>query len=272
MKRTNTRQMVTHHFSRFDCALRCLTRALFTLCCMSLAVSAAARTLTIADITTTDALGYSCIEAHYLDETDDNGFTAVAFTLSGKMRLPRTCLPEPCARALTRAELAALTGTPRQTRRSDREWDDYYARYADHCRRETVPADGPDPTLSTEGFWSPLVDTPRLTALDRATPGLQLVSGGGARPGTGGVTPPLTTAGNGTSGGHKPKEPLAPDPNAHSVPQIPLPLPIVLLGGACLALLVGTRGQVRHTKVYRVPLPRKLRYGTGKVFHAKGTS
>ncbi len=123
--------------------------------------------MSIADITTTDDLGYSCIDAKYL-EADVDGAAAIAFTLAGKVRMPRTCLPEPCARALTREELSNLTGTQMSLPRFEKEWDDYYARYADACRKEVVPFGRPTfkapPWPTTPNlFWTPLLTPPIVT-------------------------------------------------------------------------------------------------------------
>ncbi len=118
----------------------------------------------IADITTVDGLGYDCIDAKYLDE-DIDGPAAIAFTLAGKVRMPRTCLPEPCARALSQRELSNLTGTEMSLPRFAKEWDEYYARYAEMCRKETVPFYGPAPEVYPTPyiFWTPLLTPPLVT-------------------------------------------------------------------------------------------------------------
>ena len=115
----------------------------------------------IAEITEIDQLGYECIDPKYLDEADD-GPAAIAFTLTGKVRMPRTCLPEPCARALSQLELSQLTGTEMILPVFQKQWDDYYVRYADHCRKEVVPfGEEPlDPPMSTQDFWPPIVSPP----------------------------------------------------------------------------------------------------------------
>ncbi|MEY1555473.1 hypothetical protein AB3Y40_07530 [Yoonia sp. R2331] len=122
--------------------------------------------MSIDDITTVDDLGYSCIDAKYLDAEYDN--PALAFTLAGKVRMPRTCLPEPCARALTQSELSNLTGTEMVLPRFQKEWDDYYARYAEVCRKETVPFgrqqySAPPWPMTPEVFWTPLLTPPIVT-------------------------------------------------------------------------------------------------------------
>ena len=122
------------------------------------ALGASAAPIAISQITEVDALGYTCISGEYLEETD--GVAAVAFTLTGKIRMPRTCLPDPCEGALSRTELSQLTGTEMILPRFQNEWDDYYARYAEHCRKETVAFADPEtqPTrTSPDDFWAPIL-------------------------------------------------------------------------------------------------------------------
>ena len=114
----------------------------------------------LADILEIDALGYRCVPTAYFDEQPD-GSPAIAFSISGKTRLPRTCLPDPCARSLTQQELSAITGTEPMLARFHEEWDDYYARYADHCRREVVVSRPRSKTPQTEGFWPPNISRAR---------------------------------------------------------------------------------------------------------------
>lgn len=117
----------------------------------------------LSDILNIDPLGYACVPSRYFDEGED-GAAAIAFVLSGKTRLPRTCLPEPCARALTRQELSALTGTETILARFHNEWEDYYARYADHCRKETnwyKPGSPPVVAGPPSDFWEPIIDQSR---------------------------------------------------------------------------------------------------------------
>lgn len=111
----------------------------------------------LADILEIDALGYRCIPSVYFDD-DENGGAAIAFSLSGKTRLPRTCLPDPCARALTKRELSNITGTEPILASFHDEWDDYYSRYADHCRREVVVSR----PRTADGFWKPIIDRARI--------------------------------------------------------------------------------------------------------------
>ena len=114
-------------------------------------VAAPASTIVLSDILSVDALGYECIGGKYLEETEDQ--TAIAFTISEKIRLPRTCLPNPCDRALTRRELSNLTGTEVTLARFEQEWDEYYARYAGHCRKEIV--DPAEEEIADDEFWEP---------------------------------------------------------------------------------------------------------------------
>ncbi|MEJ6398807.1 hypothetical protein [Yoonia sp. 208BN28-4] len=135
--------------------------------------------VSITELLDRDPLGYECIPSSYLEEADD-GSAAIAFSLTGKTRLPRTCLPDPCARALTPRELSNITGTEMILARFSGEWDDYYARYADHCRREvTFPPDvTPDPVIAgpvrptpldpVAEFWPPIIE--RSRTIRRLTP------------------------------------------------------------------------------------------------------
>ena len=110
-------------------------------------------TLRLQDLVSSDPLGDVCIPEDRID---------LAFHTTGKgLRLPRTCLPDPCETALTRPNLAGLVGRPV----TEPEWDAYFARYADYCRKEVVPF-GPEDTgtMVTETappgeFWWPLLFT-----------------------------------------------------------------------------------------------------------------
>lgn len=139
---------------------------------MVLPLSAAALTVstnatTAEDILRIDELGYECISAEFFEETDLD-IAPIAFQIGGKIRLARTCLPDPCIGALTQFELAGLTGTDRNHPRFQEEWHDYYARYADHCRRETNPlpqdvvASAPN---EAEEFWAPVLNPPIQDAI-----------------------------------------------------------------------------------------------------------
>ena len=126
------------------------------LMCLSSTQQALAGPIELSDILEIDALGYRCVPSAYFDDQDD-GSAAVAFSLSGKTRLPRTCLPDPCARALSRQELSSITGTEPILARFHDEWDDYYSRYADHCRREVVVSRPRSKGAPITGFWPPII-------------------------------------------------------------------------------------------------------------------
>lgn len=136
--------------SRSFNAILALVASLLT--CLHLASVAQAGTIELSDILDIDPLGYRCIPSQYFDDGPD-GTAAVAFSLSGKTRLPRTCLPDPCERALSPQELSQITGTEPVLARFSEEWDDYYARYADHCRREIVVSR----PRTNDGFWQPIL-------------------------------------------------------------------------------------------------------------------
>lgn len=160
---------------------------------------------TLEEIIDVDKLGFDCIREDLID---------IAFHATGKgIAMPRTCLPEPCVKALQPEELALLIG--RQA--NDAEWGQYFARYADVCRKEViVPASfdaglvpGPDlgqggglaqgggvpaaglgtPTID---FWTPLlaalIGTPGLTTAASNTPGSGIPSVGGGSSSSGGDT------------------------------------------------------------------------------------
>lgn len=131
------------------------------------AAGAHAAPIAISEITEIDDLGYTCISGQYLEE--DNGVAAVAFTLSGKIRMPRTCLPDPCDGAISRQELSQLTGTEMVLPRFESEWNEYYARYADHCRKEVVAFGvDPVPTVTPAEFWAPLIGGGATVVVDAA--------------------------------------------------------------------------------------------------------
>lgn len=101
----------------------------------------------LADLIKNDVLGGDCIAEDDID---------LAFFATGKgMRLPRTCLPEPCSQALTPFKLAELIGRPAQ----QSEWDRYFSRYADACRKEVVSFDDAvaEEPISTAEFWAPIL-------------------------------------------------------------------------------------------------------------------
>lgn len=109
--------------------------------------------LSLEDLMDVDKLGFDCIHEDKID---------LAFHATGKgLRLPQTCLPEPCNKALLREELTLLVGRPA----NEDEWDQYFSRYADVCRKEIPPiaTDDGDIPVSTddpvETFWRPLIPT-----------------------------------------------------------------------------------------------------------------
>ena len=121
------------------------------LLCLLPGTAAVAGPIALSDILDIDPLGYECIPSKYFDDNPD-GSAPVAFSLSGKTRLPRTCLPDPCARALTRTELSGITGTEPVLASFSDEWDDYYSRYADHCVREVTVS-----RPRSADFWKPII-------------------------------------------------------------------------------------------------------------------
>lgn len=131
------------------------------LLCLMPGSPAFAAKIELTDILDIDPLGYRCVPSVYFDDQPD-GSPAVAFSVSGKTRLPRTCLPDPCARALTREELSAITGTEPMLARFHDEWDDYYSRYADHCRREIVVSRPRAKGSPIEGFWPPIISRAQI--------------------------------------------------------------------------------------------------------------
>ena len=188
-------------------------------------VAAPASTIVLSDILSVDALGYECVGGEYFDETDDQA--AIAFTISEKIRLPRTCLPNPCDRALTRRELSNLTGTEVSLARFDEEWDEYYARYADHCRKEIV--DPSEEEIADEDFWEPFrpENGPTIVATgpnpDPIYPGPNPVPVPPTNP-----LPPLIVSPNPPETPTDPSDPT--DPTDPTVPEIsPVPLPSSLL-------------------------------------------
>lgn len=107
----------------------------------------------LSDLVAKDDLGYTCVPENRIDD---------AFFATGKgIRLPQTCLPKPCELALSEFQLASLIGRPP----SLNEWDDYFSRYADVCRKEITPLEQDEPLPgdvpvredSVEGFWGPLL-------------------------------------------------------------------------------------------------------------------
>ena len=73
-----------------------------------------------------DPLGGGCVDGGGADDPFPAG--------KGDMRAPPFCLPQPCARSLTRDELARdVVGRPLRPG----EWDRYVSRYAEACRLGT---------------------------------------------------------------------------------------------------------------------------------------
>lgn len=212
-----------------------LSGAVFAICCGAVASTISTGSMTppddlaLADLVAVDPLGYSCIADSDID---------LAFHASGKgIRLPRTCLPDPCRAALTRVELASLIGRPPLPS----EWGDYYSRYADHCRKEVVPfqgsAVGDDGIETAADFWRPLAgiypvsapirrQLPDLPPSIRSGPGLVRVSPLPFNPGL----PPSV----GTDPDPKTDVPAEERP----IPPVPLPGSLVLwlAAGGCLFL------------------------------------
>ena len=120
------------------------------ICSMCLGTASFAATTDIDYITVTDELGYACIDEAHFVETEES--PALAFLIGGKLRLPRICVDDPCHAALTQRQLSQLTGTDPRIPRFVSEWNDYYARYADYCRKETTP-NGGGVASSPNDFW-----------------------------------------------------------------------------------------------------------------------
>jgi hypothetical protein len=79
---------------------------------------------TLAAILTTDPLGYECVPEEKLE---------VAFALGGKgMRVPQTCIDDPCAETFSELTLASYSGY-----RDDAVYDDYRRRMTKVCGTPT---------------------------------------------------------------------------------------------------------------------------------------
>lgn len=152
-----------------------LKRILLCLPLLAAGTPGAAAPSSITEITVTDQLGYACIDPAHLEEPDGDS-AALAFQLIGKLKLPRTCMPTPCARPLNKRELSGVTGTSVSHPRFMSEWDDYYARYAEYCRKEVTPfGDGKPlldekapPAIGPGNFWTPLI-SPKIVTDDIIT-------------------------------------------------------------------------------------------------------
>lgn len=203
-------------------------------------LSASAVTVTIDDVLLVDELGYECVPEHRIEE---------AFALGKSVRLPRTCLPEPCARALDVDELGQLIG--REPTRV--EWDEYYSRYAEYCRAEVTPFSSDDPPGQAVGspaeFWEPIVEPPQwvfpLLPVPVAPPSTPVFV-----PTTGTPWTPTTTTF--TPDPWTPFDPTTPTttvvitPDVPEVAAVPLPAGAVLMLSALGLLAIGGRyGTIR---------------------------
>lgn len=147
---------------------------------MCFGAPAAASNFEIDEITSTDDLGYACIDEAYFVETEASA--AAAFLIGGKIRLPRTCVANPCLGALSQRDLSNLTGTDPNIPRFDDEWNDYYARYADYCRKETNP-DGGKVAETDADFWEQTIEPAQIAqSLSRGSPVLPQVTRASASP------------------------------------------------------------------------------------------
>ncbi len=189
----------------------------------------------LSDLTLVDALGYACIPEKDID---------LAFYATGKgMRLPRTCLPEPCEAALTPVQLAGLIGRdPYQ-----REWDDYFSRYADVCRKEVVPFDeaaGPVAGVANDAvaFWAPLAarypaGAPIRGNLPSVSGPLLAGSSSNLTEGPGSTGPTWGTDFEVPAEHPDPDDPIGDEPEP-KVPPTP-PLPVVPLPAAWILFMTG---------------------------------
>ena len=173
--------------------------------------AASATTIELSDITTVDELGYECISGEHFEEVEDTA--SLAFSIGKKVRLPRTCLPDPCAGALTQRELSNITGTDTAYPRFREEWNEYYARYSDYCRKETVGTYA-GRIVPQEGFWVPLRGNTSTSGTPRPSFPSNPTVFGNSDPDTGGGV----------------------SPTSDELSEVPLPAGWVLLASA-LALL-----------------------------------
>ena len=203
---------------------------------------AIASTVALADLVRTDDLGFECISDADLE---------LAFAATGKgIRLPRTCLPDPCA-ILSRDRLGhEIIGRPP----SEAEWDEYYARYAEYCRAETTPFDGQMARPTAGQFWRPLLTDKRRVAgwLSTITgPGLLSPTGSGTiHPASPGLIFP------GPSGSEPPRpggKSLLPLPGTKPDPLFPIPSKPGLPPGP-----ITTPDPGEPDSIAAIPLPRSL--------------
>lgn len=124
------------------------------ICCALLIASPAfAATTTPSAITMMDPIGTGCVDGGGYDDPFPSG---------KGVRAPAFCLPNPCDRALSRAELSRdIIGRDVE----NWEWDAYYSRYAEICRAEALGADAPRKPVTTDTFWEPLINPPQLAYL-----------------------------------------------------------------------------------------------------------
>ena len=204
------------------------------LACLLPAAPAHATQIELSDLLDIDPLGYNCVPSRYFDDQPD-GSAALAFTLSEKIRLPRTCLPDPCARALSPQELAGLTGTEPILATFSAEWDDYYSRYADHCVREITVSRPRAPG----DFWEPIISRAKITqrtGIPTSSRFFPFIPGGGT-PGPEGIPTLVSFA---------PPELISAGPS-------PIPVPA---SGAMFAAVLGIAGFAAHRRRRRDDPPR----------------
>lgn len=210
------------------------------LLCLVSGSSAFAAKIELSDLLDIDALGYRCVPSAYFDEQPD-GSPAIAFSVSGKTRLPRTCLPDPCARALTPQELSSITGTEPMLARFHDEWEDYYARYADHCRREIVVSRPRTKAIPGQGFWQPILahaETIQQTGIPTSSRLRPFIAGGVGGPSFGAIAPPISAL------------LIIPPGDVPTVPPdrpLPSPVPVPASGLMLLLALLGLAGWRRRT-------------------------
>lgn len=131
-------------------------------------IPAWAATVTLAEVEETDALGYTCISATTFDAIYPANAGTDALEIAGKgVMLPPICTPNPCLVSPIRQDVEDSWGRALTTR----EWDVYYSRYADYCRKETTPftASEPEPRGDTPvAALTTYIGTPQATATAQA--------------------------------------------------------------------------------------------------------
>lgn len=189
----------------------CLRQNLAVAAVLAIPSNGSASTVELSEIVSIDELGYECISGEHFEEVDE--LASVAFSVGKKIRLPRTCLPDPCEGALTERELSNITGTEMIYPRFRDEWNEYYARYADHCRKETVTTVA-GTIVPQEEFWVPLRQNPTSSS----------------------PTPPPRFPTTPVVFGKDPKTDGEVSPSVEQVSEVPLPASWLMLAGA-VALL-----------------------------------